>query len=234
VTSAKGAESETTAVRAKIRSKEARLSDANRKFQELESFVTKLQELRQQLASWRAQLIEGFAESQANEASGECFSRIVCNQTFDVGIESARVVRNKPQVEWRAFYGSEKYVAEGVLSQAELNASAIALFLALATTQVDHPQLLLLDDPVQNMDELHIEEFGQTLKLLKETFKWQIVIGVHDLSLYNYFKRQVCPSREGQSLCSYILNNTDGHSERAIDRTMRFEPEAFDLSFGAA
>jgi hypothetical protein len=52
--------------------------------------------------------------------------------------------------------------------------------------------------------------------------------------VYNYFKRQLCPSREGQSLCSYILNNTDGHSEIAIDRTMRFEPEAFDLSFGAA
>jgi exonuclease SbcC len=231
---AKGVESKFTVLRAEARLKEARLSDAQQKFQELELFVKNIQELRQELATWRTQVIESFAESQANEAFGEFFSRIVPRQTFGVGIESASVVRNKPQVEWRAFYGAEKYVAEGVLSQAELNACAIALFLALATTQVQHPQLLLFDDPVQNMDELHIEEFGQTLKLLKDTFKWQIIIGVHDLSVYNFFKRQLYPSREGQSLCSYILSNSDDHSEISTDRVVRFEPEAFDLSFGAA
>ena len=231
---AKGAESEAAAVRAKIRSKEARLTKGNQQFQELELFITNIQELRQQLAGWRTQVIEGFAESQANEAFREFFSRLVPSQTFGVGIDSARIVRNKPQVEWRASYGAEKYVAEGVLSQAELNACAIALFLALATTHVDHPQLLLLDDPVQSMDDLHIEEFGQTLKLLKDTLKWQIIIGVHDVSVYNFFKRQLYPSKEGQSLCSYVLTNRDGRSEIITDRIVHFEPEVFDLSFGAA
>lgn len=231
---ARGAEAEVTVVQTQIRTRQARLSDAEHKFQDLEAFVTNIQELRQQLASWRTQVIEGFAESQANEAFSEFFSRIVPNQTFGVGIESARIIRNKPQVEWRAFYGGEKYVAEGVFSQAELNACAIALFLALATTHVDHPQILLLDDPVQSMDEIHIEEFGQTLKLLKDTLGWQIIIGVHDLPVYNFFKRQLYPSQKGQSLCSYVLSNADGYSEVATDRIAKFEPKAFDLSFDAA
>lgn len=232
---AKGAGREIETIKARIKAKEDRLVQAKTMFQELDSYVATIERLRHRFAQWRTDLMEGFMTGQASTAFQEFFQRIAPHQAFSVRVNSARVVKNKAEVTLGAYYESDKqYEVEGIFSQAELNACAIALFLALATTQVDHPGILLLDDPVQNMDEIHIEELGQTLKLLKDTLGWQIIIAVHDLSVFNFFKRQLYPSRQGQSLCSYTLNPSSDGTEISTDRMATFESKVFDLSFGAA
>ena len=103
----------------------------------------------------------------------------------------------------------------------------VALFLALATTQPQHIELLLFDDPVQNMDEMHIEEFVSVLKSIKDDLGWQIILATHDESVFRYLKRELYPSQKGQSLISYLLQSGDEGSKATVDKIYAFDPKDF-------
>ena len=90
------------------------------------------------------------------------------NPFFQVSVPDVRVKWHKPEVDWCAVYKERQFPGEAVFSQGELNSCAIAFFLALATSHTNGLQFLMLDDPVQNMDEIHIEEFANVLKFLKD------------------------------------------------------------------
>jgi DNA repair protein SbcC/Rad50 len=190
---------------------------------QLETFIDSVLDTRRTLTEYVEGLLQQFVLVDTKDAFEELFRRIARNPVFGVTISAARMHYHHPEVSWRATYGNRSYPGEGVFSQGELNACGLAFFLALATTHQQNLGFLLLDDPVQNMDEVHIEEFGQVLKFLKDRFGWQLVIGVHEESVFSYLKRQLYPSREGQSLVSYVLEGGDERDGTRIERQELFE-----------
>ena len=117
-----------------------------------------------------------------------------------------------------------------MFSQGQLNACALSFFLALATTQPRHLGFLLLDDPVQSMDEIHVEEFASVLKAIKDLLGWQLILAVHEESLFNYLKRILYPSESGQSLIAYRLSAAqDGPEIQGEDR-FEFAYKDFSLT----
>lgn len=83
---------------------------------------------------------------------------------------------------------------------------------------------MLLDDPVQNMDEIHIEEFANVLKFLKDVLGWQVIVGLHDQSVYQFLKRQLHPSRQSQTLISYVFEESEDGTRVAMDTSSKFDP----------
>ena len=171
----------------------------------LDAFVSGAQEARRSLSLGIDRVLQEFVMGKTRETFEELFRRLARNPFFQVTVSDVRVKRHRPEVDWCAVYEKRRFSGEGVFSQGELNSCAIAFFLALATSHKGGLKLLLLDDPVQNMDEIHIEEFGNVLKFLKDRLGWQIVIGLHDQSVYQYLRRQLYPSVEGQSLVNYVF-----------------------------
>ena len=157
----------------------------------------------------------------------DLFTRLAREPQFKVTISQARVFRRKPEVHWCATYGSKQYPGEAIFSQGELNCCAMAFFLALATTNPQSLGFLLLDDPVQNMDEIHIEEFGNILKFIKDQLGWQLIVALHDESIYQYLKRQLYPCKGEQSLVAYTLEMGDSGTEVSQDVVAHFDRGAF-------
>ena len=206
---------------------EKRLRNARSAQERVEQFIDTAQEVRRRVSSAIQDVIAGFVMGHTKGAFEELFRRLAKNPFFDVTISGARVKWHAPEVSWTATYNNRHFPGNAVFSQGELNSCAIAFFLALATSHPGGLKFLMLDDPVQNMDEIHIEEFGNILKFLKDELGWQLIIGLHDESVFQFFKRQLHPSRRNQSLAAYVFEEMDAGSRIVKEMTVSFDPATF-------
>ena len=79
-----------------------------------------------------------------------------------------------------------------MLSAGNLNTAALTLFLALHLSVPPTLPLLIIDDPVQSMDEVHIAQFAALLRTLKSADR-QVVIAVHERALFDYLTLELSP-----------------------------------------
>ncbi|HEX7286834.1 MAG TPA: AAA family ATPase [Candidatus Angelobacter sp.] len=213
--------------RDKLRSILSDLDSAKKSRQMLEEYVNTAQDVRKRTSEGIEKILQSFAMGPTRENFEDLFSRLAREPHFKVTISQARVLRRKPEVHWCATYGTKQYPGEAIFSQGELNCCAMAFFLALATTNPQSLGFLLLDDPVQNMDEMHIEEFGSILKFIKDQLGWQLIVALHDESIYQYLKRQLYPCQGRQSLAAYTLEMGDSGTEINQDVVAHFDRHAF-------
>jgi exonuclease SbcC len=93
-----------------------------------------------------------------------------------------------------------------MLSAGNLNTAALTPFIALHLTVTAQLPWLILDDPVQSMDDVHIAHFAALLRTLSKQHRRQIVIAVHDRQLFEYLKLELSPAFEGDSLRTLELS----------------------------
>jgi exonuclease SbcC len=67
-----------------------------------------------------------------------------------------------------------------MLSAGNLNTAALTLFLALHLSVKPQLPWLILDDPVQSMDEVHIAQFAALLRTLSKEHHRQMIVAVHE------------------------------------------------------
>jgi len=98
-----------------------------------------------------------------------------------------------------------------MLSQGNLNTSALTLFLALNLSVPSQLPWLVLDDPVQSMDDVHIAQFAALLRNLSKGLGKQVVIAVHERALFDYLTLELSPAFAGDSLITVeISRNFEG------------------------
>lgn len=95
-----------------------------------------------------------------------------------------------------------------MLSAGNLNTAALTLFLALHLTAKPRLPWLLLDDPVQSMDEVHVSQFAALLRALARDHGRRIVIAVHELALFEYLALELSPAQAGDSLITVELSSS--------------------------
>lgn len=210
------------------------LSQAKIAGEQVDRFIDVAAELRQRLAVRVEAILKSFISERVHELFVDLFRRTTRNPFFDVRISQPIVRYNKPQLQIYATSNGIDLSPKGAFSQGDLNAAGLALFLALASAEQPHLGVILLDDPVQNMDEAHIEEFTQILKSIKDDLGWQIVVSVHESSIFQYLLRQLYPSREGQSLAAYALDRTEKDTVVNLVQSAVFQREDYLLPAGAA
>src|SRR3546814_20742606 len=87
-----------------------------------------------------------------------------------------------------------------MLSAGNLNTAALTLFLALHLSVKPKLPWLVIDDPVQSMDEVHIAQFAALLRTLSKQMKRQVIIAVHERSLFDSLSLELSPAFDGDRL----------------------------------
>lgn len=108
-----------------------------------------------------------------------------------------------------------------MLSQGNLNTAALTLFLALHLSVPSQLPWLILDDPVQSMDDVHIAQFAALLRTLSKGLGKQIIVAVHERALFDYLSLELSPAFAGDSLIAVEIN-------RSADGTTIADPVYFD------
>lgn len=101
-----------------------------------------------------------------------------------------------------------------MLSAGNLNTAALTLFLSLHLSVRPALPWLVIDDPVQSMDEVHIAQFAALLRTLaKSKLQRQIVIAVHERTLFDYLALELSPAFPNDRLITIELSRSaDGQT----------------------
>ena len=111
-----------------------------------------------------------------------------------------------------------------MLSAGNLNTAALTLFLALHLSVRPVLPWLIIDDPVQSMDDVHIAQFAALLRTLKQKQR-QVIIAGHDRQLFDYLTLELSPAFNGDRLITIELGRSaDGQTTAPWD-LKTFEPD---------
>lgn len=94
-----------------------------------------------------------------------------------------------------------------MLSAGNLNTAALTLFLALNLSVKPALPWLIIDDPVQSMDDVHIAQFAALLRTLKQKDR-QVILAVHDRQLFDYLALELSPTFNGDRLITIELGRS--------------------------
>lgn len=112
-----------------------------------------------------------------------------------------------------------------MLSAGNLNTAALTLFLALHLSVKPRLPWLIIDDPVQSMDEVHISQFAALLRTLSKQHDRQIIVAVHEKPLFDYLTLELSPSFDGDKLITVELGRTANGDSLATTRVIPWEPD---------
>lgn len=112
-----------------------------------------------------------------------------------------------------------------MLSAGNLNTAALTLFLALHLSVKPELPWLILDDPVQSMDELHISQFAALLRTLSKREERQILIAVHERQLFDYLALELSPAFLGDKLVTIEITKSPEGSTDYATKVIGYEPD---------
>jgi exonuclease SbcC len=118
-----------------------------------------------------------------------------------------------------------------MLSAGNLNTAALTLFTALHLSMPVELPWLILDDPVQSMDDIHIAHFAALLRTLSKEHGRQIMIAVHDRQLFEYLKLELSPAFNEDSLLTLELSRGPRRDTVCLSKRYCFKEETALVSF---
>jgi len=174
-----------------------------------------LKRLREESQNSRTQVIRQVFNSSLNHMWRDLFVRLAPNElyvpAFLVPSTGDRTVTANLTTTHRD--GTRAGSPAAMLSAGNLNTAALTLFLALHLTAKPALPWLLLDDPVQSMDEVHVAQFAAVLRTLARQLGKRIIIAVHERALFDYLALELSPAQPGETLITIeMTRNPDGAS----------------------
>lgn len=112
-----------------------------------------------------------------------------------------------------------------MLSAGNLNTAALTLFIALHLSVPKELPWLILDDPVQSMDDVHIAHFAALLRTLSKEHGRQVVVAVHDRQLFEYLKLELSPAFPDDSLLTLELSRGPRRDSICLSTRFSFKEE---------
>ncbi|MEA2666822.1 MAG: hypothetical protein QOI11_3766, partial [Candidatus Eremiobacteraeota bacterium] len=161
------------------------------------------------LEAARTRIIRRVFTSSLNEIWRDLFIRLAPEEPFipffDIP-EEPPVTATLQTVHWD---GARAGSPGSMLSAGNLNTAALTLFLALHLSVEQRLPWLVLDDPVQSMDEVHVAQFAALLRTLTRELDRRVVIAVHERSLFDYLALELGPGSPGESIVTVELTRSD-------------------------
>ncbi|MET4751217.1 AAA family ATPase [Bradyrhizobium sp. RT11b] len=117
-----------------------------------------------------------------------------------------------------------------MLSAGNLNTAALTLFIALHLSVPTELPWMILDDPVQSMDDVHIAHFAALLRTLSKEHGRQVMIAVHDRQLFEYLRLELSPAFPEDSLLTLELSRGPRRDSICISRRFSFKEETAILA----
>lgn len=181
----------------------------------------------------RTMLLDGVFGEQLNYMWREFFARLVPSEPYTPRFKKQSAKLNRTlsiELETVDREGNVAASPGAMLSFGNLNTAALSLFMAVHFAARPALPWLLLDDPIQSMDEVHVANFAATLKQVVRQQGRQVVITLHQKELFDYLALELTPGSPGETLGLVTLDRT-GSRTVSSDHTRVYEA---DSSIGQA
>lgn len=107
---------------------------------------------------------------------------------------------------------------ESVLSAGNLNTAALTLFLSLHLSVEPRLPWILLDDPVQSMDEIHVSQFAAVLRTLARQNHRRVIIALHERQLFEYLAFELSPATPDEDVAIVkLIRRPDGTTTTEVE-----------------
>jgi len=184
--------------------------------------------IRDAVDSVRSSIIRSEFNDRLNRVWRDLFVRLAPDEpfvpAFRVPPSSTQKLQPKLITEHRL--GGESGGTPGsMLSAGNLNTAALTLFIALHLAVPNALPWLILDDPVQSMDDVHIAQFAALLRTLSKEHGRQIMIAVHDRQLFEYLRLELSPAFANDSLLTLELSRSARSDTLCISQRLHFQEE---------
>jgi exonuclease SbcC len=188
--------------------------------------ITQAKELAAKAQSLRNKEVRRVFNDELNAVWRELFIRLAPDEQFVPAFALPSTAGSPVEAVLETLYrsGGKGGNPRAMLSAGNLNTAALTLFLALHLSVPPVLPWLVIDDPVQSMDDVHIAQFAALLRTLKQHGR-QVIIAVHDRTLFDYLSLELSPAFNGDRLITIELGrNADGFTT-APWKLAAFEPD---------
>lgn len=158
----------------------------------------------------RSRVVGQVFNDSLNAAWRDLFVRLAPDEPFIPAFALPQATKGDVEAKLETHYrdGSKGGNPRAMLSAGNLNTAALTLFLALHLSVKSQLPWLIIDDPVQSMDEVHISQFAALLRTLSKQHGRQVIIAVHEKPLFDYLCLELSPACEGDRLITVELGRT--------------------------
>lgn len=155
----------------------------------------------------RSRVVGQVFNDSLNAAWRDLFVRLAPDEPFIPAFALPQATKGGVEAKLETHYrdGSKGGNPRAMLSAGNLNTAALTLFLALHLSVKPQLPWLIIDDPVQSMDEVHISQFAALLRTLSKQHGRQVIIAVHEKPLFDYLCLELSPAFEGDRLITVEL-----------------------------
>lgn len=164
-------------------------------------------------------IVDSVVNSSLNQLWSELFIRLAREETFRPQLETVKGRGDKLHASYRTIgrEGQDFSHPGAILSSANANTAALSLFLSLNLIHEAPVEPIVLDDPVQNMDDVHIMELAALLRAINRQGNRQVIVSTHDESLWRYLWKELSPTRSGERLVSIQTSRIEGECHVATE-----------------
>lgn len=230
--------SKITAIRSDIQKRQdadAQISVDFTAWQQADSSLERAQFLRDQgiavrnaVDQVRSAIIRREFNDRLNRLWRDLFVRLAPGEPFVPAfrIPASSTQKLQPKLITEHRDGGEAGGAPGaMLSAGNLNTAALTLFIALHLSVPKELPWLILDDPVQSMDDVHIAHFAALLRTLSKEHGRQIMIAVHDRQLFEYLRLELSPAFPDDSLLTLELSRGRSRDSVCVSKRYSYKEE---------
>ena len=169
---------------------------------------TEIRKLSDRAVEARTAVVREVFNESLNRVWNNLFIRLAPEEPFVPGFELPEAGKGPVEAKLITRYRGEDRGGnpKAMLSAGNLNTAALTLFLSLHLSVKPLLPWLVIDDPVQSMDEIHIAQFAALLRTLSKQRGRQIIIAVHERSLFEYLALELSPASPGDKLITVELS----------------------------
>ncbi|MBY5493241.1 hypothetical protein E0H93_26475 [Rhizobium leguminosarum bv. viciae] len=173
-----------------------------RKRAEADGIIEAAKDLVRKTREARGRVVRKVFNDELNALWRDLFVRLAPEEPFipAFAIPDAAAGDIEAILETHHRHGGKGGNPRAMLSSGNLNTAALTLFLALHLSVEAQLPWLVIDDPVQSMDEVHIAQFAALIRMLSKQMNRQIVLAVHERSLFDYLSLELSPAFPGDRL----------------------------------
>jgi exonuclease SbcC len=170
----------------------------------------------------RSRVVGQVFNDSLNTAWRDLFVRLAPDEPFIPAFALPQTTRGEVEARLETLYrdGRKGGNPRAMLSAGNLNTAALTLFFALHLSVKPQLPWLIIDDPVQSMDEVHISQFAALLRTLSKQHGRQVIIAVHEKPLFDYLCLELSPAFDGDRLITVELGRT-ANGESVANTTVR-------------
>ncbi|SEQ95145.1 AAA family ATPase [Thalassovita taeanensis] len=211
---------------------EGELKKAKSAFERGQGLRKQASDLRTIVDNVRSGIIRSEFNDRLNHLWRDLFVRLAPDEPFvpAFSVPESSTQRLQPKLITNFRNGGDAGGTPGaMLSAGNLNTAALTLFLALHLSVPKKLPWLILDDPVQSMDDVHISNFAALLRTLSKEHNRQVMIAVHDRQLFEYLRLELSPAFPEDTLLTLEMARSEDQDTNCLAKRISFKT---DLTFG--